>query len=748
MIKHRTTYLLIIILVSSLLNSCKSTGPSLVKDEEELEKAIADARPGSTITLANGIWKDTEIEFVGEGKKDSLITLKAEEAGKVFIEGQSNLSLSGNYLEVSGLVFRNGYSPTNSVIAFRTSEDKLANHSRVTNCVIDNFSKPERFESDIWVTMYGKNNRFDHNSLIGKRNLGVTMAVRLNTEASRENSHLIEYNYFGPRQNMAANGGETLRIGTSHYSLTDSKTTVSNNYFDRCDGEHEIISNKSGRNVFKNNVFDQCRGTLTMRHGQHTLVENNYFLGRRKPNTGGIRVINEYQKVINNYMSGLTGYRFRGALVIMNGVPNSPINRYNQVVDSKVEGNIMIDCDHVQLCAGSDEERSAVPVGTTFTNNIILSKTNTEPFTVYDEISGITFSQNLINREAKPPLQNGFKPVDYQVEETAQGLIVPSKNLLEQIGFTEPKLPVQKSETGADYYAQEFKEPAFRTGKRIKVPSGTNTLLEALEKSESGDVLVLESAGEYLLTKDFPIHHLITIQADACDKPVIRSEKNTFFRIENEGGLELVNLKLDGSKSPDMAGNSVVSTSKYSMNRNYKLFVRSCEVSDLDVNHTFDFLKIYPSTMADTVLIENSSFRNVSGSIVSMAEEVDDLGMYNVEHVIIKDSHFNQVEGSVANVYRGGTDESTFGPIVSITNSKFTEVGKGPRNKTEASLKFHGVQNLMISDSQWQSSAPLTLYLTNGEPITQIENITLANSGNIVSNSPEYSKSEVKIISQ
>src|SRR5690606_17592499 len=100
-------------------------------------------------------------------------------------------------------------------------------------------------------------------------------------------------------------------------------------------------------------------GTLTMRHGHHTLVEGNYFLGNRKPNTGGIRVINEYQTVRNNYLYGLTGHRFRGALVIMNGVPNSPLNRYNQVVDSLVNNNVVVDSDHVQLCAGSDEERTA-----------------------------------------------------------------------------------------------------------------------------------------------------------------------------------------------------------------------------------------------------------------------------------------------------------------------------------------------------------------------------------------------------
>src|SRR5690606_15809019 len=112
-----------------------------------------------------------------------------------------------------------------------------------------------RQDTDTWVAIYGKNNRLDHNSLIDKRNSGVTLAVRMNTEASRENDHVIEYNYFGPRQTLGSNGGETLRIGTSHYSREYSNTIVQYNWFDRTSGELEIVSSKSCGNVFRGNVF-------------------------------------------------------------------------------------------------------------------------------------------------------------------------------------------------------------------------------------------------------------------------------------------------------------------------------------------------------------------------------------------------------------------------------------------------------------------------------------------------------------
>ncbi|MEM9869229.1 MAG: polysaccharide lyase 6 family protein, partial [Bacteroidota bacterium] len=232
---------------------------------DEFNQAVKEAQPGTTITLANGIWKDTELLFEGKGTKENPIRLTAEEKGKVVLEGQSNLRMAGEYLHVEGLVFKNGYTPTNEVISFKKDKNSLANHSRLTECVIDNFSNPERHEPDTWVALYGKNNRVDHNHLVGKRNRGVTMIVRLNSVESQENHNQIDHNYFGPRQNLGSNGGETLRIGTSHYSRKNSNTLVESNYFDRCNGEHEIISNKSGQNTYKNNVFYECTGTLTMR---------------------------------------------------------------------------------------------------------------------------------------------------------------------------------------------------------------------------------------------------------------------------------------------------------------------------------------------------------------------------------------------------------------------------------------------------------------------------------------------------
>ncbi len=720
-----------------------TTSDGIVTTLDEFNQAVEDVQPGDEIVLANGTWRDVELALRGVGTADAPIRLRAEEPGEVIISGQSNLSISGEHIVVSGLVFRDGYTPTSEVISFRTSKNELANHSRVTNTTIDSFSNPERHSSDTWVALYGRNNRFDQNTLVNKGNRGVTLAVRLNTEDSLENGHIIENNYFGPRQTLGSNGGETLRIGTSHYSREFSNTVVRRNYFDRTSGELEIISSKSCGNQINDNVFFESQGTLTMRHGHYTTVEGNYFIGNRKPNTGGIRVINENQTVRNNYLYGLTGHRFRGALVIMNGVPNGPINRYDPVIDSVLDNNIVIDSDHIQLCAGADDERSAPPTGTTMHNNIFMTETNRDLFTVYDDISGISFDGNVVSEGINVPVDAGFTELPYSAASNAEGLLVPPQSLVDQIEFGEIALPVTRDDVGALYYPKDDPSVAFRSGKETAVAAGTNTLIKALDASQPGDVLVLENGGEYLLTKYAYARHPVSVVARNGDKPIIRSEKNSFLIIQNGGALELENLRFDGAESPDVAGNNVISTDRYSMNRNYALRMKNLTVTNLDVNHSFDFLRVYRNTFADVVELIDSDFTNVTGSIFAMDKETDDLGIYNVENLRIVNSEFTDVQGAVANIYRGGTDESTFGPIVTVSGNTLSNVGRGKRNKSGASMLFHGVQKLDVSDSTWNSSAPLELFLTNGEPITEIRDVVMKDTQPIRANNDDYDVSNV-----
>lgn len=698
----------------------------LVDNPQDFRQQQKQLQPGDTMILADGDWKDFEARFEAKGTADAPITLTAQTPGKVLIKGVSNLRIGGEHLIIKGLVFTEGHSPTSEVVSFRVDKDTVSNHVRVTELVIDNFSNPDRFESDYWVGIYGKHNRLDHSHLAGKRNQGVTVAVRLNSEQSQQNYHRIDHNYFGPRPELGSNGGETLRIGTSHYSLTSSFTTVENNVFDRCNGEVEIISVKSGDNKLLNNTFIESRGTLTLRHGNNNTVSGNVFLGNGVANTGGVRVINKGQEVANNVFVGVTGYRFGSALTVMNGVPDSPINRYHQVENANIHHNTFYNVSNLQFAAGSDDERSAVPVSSKFTHNLVVADDATTEFAAFDDVSGITFADNLATFKPVKPFAQGFTQVE--VDAPNKGWPAAQSVNRQQVGASADTKAMHKDEVGPSWYAKPAAQTEFDSGASHTVTPGQNALFDAVERAADGDVLVL-SAGHFNEEKIIPVNKTLTIRAAEGEEVVIAPARGTLFEIDNGGSLAIDGLTLTGENAPDSAGNTLIRTLKWGMLKNYRLVVKNTTVKALDINHSFDFFAAGARSFATSIDIQNSTFENITGHVLRLNQEQDDLGIYNVEQLTITGSEFTDIQGALALVYRGGTDESTFGPQVHITDNTLTNVGHGKRNKAQASLYFHGVQQAMVKQNNFVSAAPLRVEETVGEPTTELSKNSFKQTG-------------------
>lgn len=148
----------------------------LVHDMAHYRRAVADLRPGDTMVLS----------------------------------GQSDLRLAGRHLEVSNLVFRDGWAPGGEAVSFRLSRSECAGHSRITGVVIDGYSKPDRSQADRWVALYGQDDRFDHNQLLGKTHRGTTLVVRDEAQGL-DDRHRIDHNWFDPRPDPGAHGGNTFR---------------------------------------------------------------------------------------------------------------------------------------------------------------------------------------------------------------------------------------------------------------------------------------------------------------------------------------------------------------------------------------------------------------------------------------------------------------------------------------------------------------------------------------------------------
>lgn len=342
---------------------------------------LENALPGDTIVLKNGIYQHAVLRFhAAASTQQKPVVFMAEKNGEVFLEGNSFLAFSGEGVQVTGFYFRNGGRnlPTSHVVAFRTSKG-VANRSTLSFCTINNYNDANISEGENkWVSLYGQYNTVSHCVFKRKVNRGTTLVVWL--ENNKPAHHVITQNQFLERKNDGKfdNGLESIRIGDSQTSFTDAFCEVSYNLFEECDGEIEIISNKSGRNFYHHNRFINNDGGLTLRHGNHCRVENNYFDGQFKSGSYGVRVIGEGHEVRHNIFTRLQGGTnvFRTPLNVVNGVENSPLNGYFQVKDAVAEHNIfwLNEAPAVRIGAASRTEAVLPPLRFSLAKNIFFQE--------------------------------------------------------------------------------------------------------------------------------------------------------------------------------------------------------------------------------------------------------------------------------------------------------------------------------------------------------------------------------------
>ncbi|MDP1631259.1 MAG: polysaccharide lyase 6 family protein [Caulobacter sp.] len=701
--------------------AARAPTPALVDTPAAFARAMKAARAGDTIVLADGEWRDFQMLVVGQGQAGKPITVTAQTPGGVRMTGQSNLRMAGQYLVVSNLVFIDGHSPTGEVISFRRSRELRATDSRVTGIVVDGFNKPDRREADNWVALYGDHNRFDHSTLVGKTNAGTTLVVVRDEQQGLANHHRIDHNYFGHRPSLGSNGGETMRVGTSHDAASDSFTTVEFNWFERCDGEVEIISNKSGANIYRGNVFFESQGALTLRHGDGNLVEDNVFFGNNVPNTGGIRVINRNQTIRNNYLEGLAGTGFASALTVMYGVPNSPANRYVRVEKARIENNTIINARSIFLGAGMDDERSAAPFDSLLARNLIANTDGRDPVRVLGDMSGVAMSGNVQSPAGKTAKLAGLAPRDVSLSRGAGGLLIPAD--LDGVGARLDLRIVRKQDTGAAWYPKAVAKVAFNSGRSSAVEPGDDTLTAALAAAGPGDQLVL-APGVYVVNRILTVADTVSIVGPkaATQTATILFNRPTLFELGRGGSLKISRLSISGELAPDSAGNAVIRTAAGAAN--YRLIIEDCRIANLKVNRAFDVIAATKGTTADEIVLRGVMVDGVSGSVLAAHSETDDLGFYNVEVLEISRSTFTDINGPAIDLYRGGTDESTFGPRIVVSESTFRRVGA--RLSPPVAIALEGVQNARLTDNRFEEGGGVRFIRTVGAPVFRESGAILA----------------------
>jgi poly(beta-D-mannuronate) lyase len=377
-----------------------------VASEKSFSEAAKKAVGGDVIVLKSGTWRDSRLKIRASGDLGAPITIKAETPGKVIFKGDSRIALGGRHIVVDGLWFQN---PTgNDSIELRYDSKSLARDCRITNCAVTNNDTKAKIKgSSRFLSVYGSGHRIDHCYFAGKSSEGATAVVWLADGDAV--SHQIDHNHFGPRERLGKNGGETIRIGDSKTSMMVASCVVENNLFEKCDGEAECISNKSCKNIYRNNHFVGVSGTLTLRHGNDCLVENNVFLGNGARGTGGVRVIGEGHVVTGNHFQDLSGEDERSAMCFMMGIPDSPANGYFQVKRARITNNRFLNCEHNILIGMEGHSKAILPPLESVISANLIQTNKGKAFEILCDSSGVEIVDNIIGVE---PIKAAVETLD------------------------------------------------------------------------------------------------------------------------------------------------------------------------------------------------------------------------------------------------------------------------------------------------------------------------------------------------
>ena len=692
---------------------CVSLSASVynVSNSDEFNATAKKVQAGDSIVLASGVWQDAQLVLRrAKGTDKAPITVTVAKKGKTTLEGASSIRFSGDYVHVNGLIFQNGGQGVRHVIEFRTSSTDYANHSVLSECVVKDYNPQDKTEQSDWVSVWGKNNTVEYCYFAGKTNQGTTFIVWPNDSLSQENHHRIYRNYFGYRKPLGGNGGETIRIGTSHVSKSNSQTIVEGNYFEHCDGEVEIVSVKSCENKIINNTFFECEGSLVLRHGDRNEVCGNMFIGNDKRHTGGVRIVNEGHHVHHNFFYKLAGKEFRAAISIMNAIYETPLNGYHQVKDALIEQNTIVSCAHpFELCVGKGfRDRDAKPERTIIRKNMVYCPNAEELVKAYDEGYDIRFENNVLFSQAgfevssiSDQINTGFRFDMFAPTTTDASIGAFGTGVFAQADY----VPASKENCGPRWFtpSEPKVEKSKQAPKTWSIAPGEETLAKAVKKAAPGDIIELAD-GEYVTSKKLKIAEDLTIRAAENAHPIIRiaGEQSTIIGFEMVGSskLTLKGLTIRGDKDEEPLAKYCFTANKENAS-NYSLIVENCDISGFNVTDGGAVLKAYKNTFADSIVIRNSVIHD-SYRGFALAEEKEEKGLYNAEVVIFDNTVFRAITQWVIDYNRLGTDESTTGGSLIIDHCVFDEVND---REDQTIVRQKGIKRVEISNSIFMNSS-------------------------------------------
>lgn len=383
-------------------------GQTIYNNWDDFEAAIKNAVAGDEIILAKGRYESQSVTLDSIiGTAESPIIIRAEEIGADTLDIGTYFDFRQcSYITIQGFVINISEKST-------TFKLQASNHIRITQNIFNGegeaYFKDDGVSrnSSVWISVQGKwddditmshHNQIDHNLFLNKHTLGNMIKIDGTNELYVSQFDVIEYNHFlnmGPR---AENEMEVIRVGWSAMSESDGFSQITNNLFEECNGDPEIISVKCNKNIISHNTFRRCQGTLSLRHGNESVVEGNFFFGEYAEGTGGVRIYGSDHVIINNYFEGLTGTRWDAPITLTEGdveEGSGSLSSHFRIERAIIANNTLVNNYHgIEVGYNNNDKYSKPPRDVVCVYNAIIGDTNT--FVKYiNEPENMTWKNNI-----------------------------------------------------------------------------------------------------------------------------------------------------------------------------------------------------------------------------------------------------------------------------------------------------------------------------------------------------------------
>lgn len=349
------------------LSAGKLSGADLTaSDRKQLTAALERAAPGDTISVS---FDPGNVTITAKkGAPGKLITIKADErlartARTITIKDSSHLKIEGfTIADFDG-----------TALKIIESHDLVITRNRFDFAGIDVANGIYTAGGRIH-TIEISHNEFNHHTAEGRWSGSYIKTWFDGSDVARK--LWIHHNLFAnvaPRQSRSAGDSadpydgdsdrETIVFGEGDSQNIETHHLIEFNLFEDCDGENEMVSFKTSKNIFRHNTVKNCMGGVSIRFGHGSEVYGNVFTGDAVTDFGGeaylasanyessgVRIYGSDHQVYNNHFENLTGGRtskHRLPVILDSGeTDGTGGDKHQRPRNVLVSHNTFVNCQH------------------------------------------------------------------------------------------------------------------------------------------------------------------------------------------------------------------------------------------------------------------------------------------------------------------------------------------------------------------------------------------------------------------